>query len=98
MKRIIPTGVAHGWSGVKDHVVYLSVRPDPDRILPAGWVYPLLLKNLPARQQHRPARPIETTLADAGLLVRDARFRRRQQPGGQAGILPGRRRLIHPQG
>ena len=44
---IIPTGVAHGWSGVTDHVTYLSVRPDPDRVLPAGWVYPLLLKNPP---------------------------------------------------
>lgn len=44
---IIPTGVAHGWSGVTDHVVYLSVRPDPDRVLPAGWVYPLLLKTPP---------------------------------------------------
>jgi hypothetical protein len=23
------------------------VRPDPERALPAGYVYPLLLKNLP---------------------------------------------------
>jgi len=30
-----------------DRVTYLSVRPDPDRVLPAGYVYPLLLKNLP---------------------------------------------------
>ena len=44
---IIPTGVAHGWSQITDHVTYLSVRPDPDRVLPAGYVYPLLLKNLP---------------------------------------------------
>ena len=44
---IIPTGVAHGWSQITDHVDYLSVRPDPDRVLPAGWVYPTLLKNLP---------------------------------------------------
>ena len=44
---IIPTGVAHGWSQITDHVDYLSVRPDPDRVLPAGFVYPLLLKNLP---------------------------------------------------
>jgi len=44
---IIPTGVAHGWSQITDHVTYLSVRPDPDRVLPAGWVYPALLKNLP---------------------------------------------------
>lgn len=44
---IIPRGVAHGWSQITDHVDYLSVRPDPDRVLPAGWVYPTLLKNLP---------------------------------------------------
>jgi hypothetical protein len=44
---IIPTMVAHGWSQITDHVTYLSVRPDPERALPAGYVYPLLLKNLP---------------------------------------------------
>jgi len=44
---IIPTNVAHGWSQITDHVTYLSIRPDPDRVLPAGYVYPLLLKNLP---------------------------------------------------
>ena len=44
---IIPTGVAHGWSQITDHVTYLRVRPDPDRVLPAGWVYPSLLKQLP---------------------------------------------------
>jgi quercetin dioxygenase-like cupin family protein len=44
---IIPTGVGHGWSQITDHVTYLSVRPDPDRVLPAGYVYPLLLKNAP---------------------------------------------------
>jgi hypothetical protein len=42
---IIPTGVAHGWSQITDLVTYLSVRPDPDRVLPAGWVYPTLLKS-----------------------------------------------------
>src|SRR5262245_17530466 len=44
---IIPTNVAHGWSQITDHVTYLSVRPDPERALPAGYVYPLLLRNLP---------------------------------------------------
>ena len=42
---IIPNKVAHGWSGVTDHIEYLSYRPDPDRVLPAGWVYPLLLQD-----------------------------------------------------
>ena len=27
---------------------YLSVRPDPDRVMPGGYVNPLLLKNQPA--------------------------------------------------
>jgi hypothetical protein len=44
---IIPTGVAHGWSQITDHVDYLSVRPDPDRVLPAGWIYPTLLNRAP---------------------------------------------------
>jgi quercetin dioxygenase-like cupin family protein len=44
---IIPNKVAHGWSQITDHITYLSIRPDPDRVLPAGYVYPLLLKNLP---------------------------------------------------
>jgi mannose-6-phosphate isomerase-like protein (cupin superfamily) len=48
---IIPTGVAHGWSQITDHVDYLSVRPDPDRVLPAGWVYPTLLKQVPEEIQ-----------------------------------------------
>ena len=30
---IIPAGTPHGWSYVPDHVDYLSVRPDPDRVL-----------------------------------------------------------------
>jgi hypothetical protein len=49
--------VAHGWSQVTDHIEYLSVRPDPDRVLPSGYVYPLLLKNLPAPAQVPAATP-----------------------------------------
>jgi len=44
---IIPPGVLHAWSQIPDHVTYLSIRPDPDRALPAGYVNPLLLKNQP---------------------------------------------------
>ena len=44
---IIPPGVLHAWSQITDHVTYLSVRPDPDRVLPGGYVNPLLLKNQP---------------------------------------------------
>ena len=43
---IIPPGVLHAWSQITDQVTYLSVRPDPDRTLPAGYVNPLMLKNL----------------------------------------------------
>lgn len=35
---VIPAGVFHGWVEVPDHVTYLSIRPDPDRVLPAGYV------------------------------------------------------------
>lgn len=39
---VIPAGVFHGWSGIEDHVTYLSVRPDPDKVLPAGYVHPAI--------------------------------------------------------
>jgi hypothetical protein len=42
---IIPPGVLHAWSQITDQITYLSVRPDPDRVLPGGYVNPLLLKN-----------------------------------------------------
>lgn len=38
---IIPAGVPHGWSNIPDHVDYLSVRPDPQRLL-APYVNPAL--------------------------------------------------------
>jgi mannose-6-phosphate isomerase-like protein (cupin superfamily) len=41
---IIPPDVFHGWVGITDHVDYLSVRPDPDRVLPAGYVNPAIAK------------------------------------------------------
>jgi hypothetical protein len=41
---IIPPDVFHGWVGISDHVDYLSVRPDPDRVLPAGYVNPAIVK------------------------------------------------------
>jgi mannose-6-phosphate isomerase-like protein (cupin superfamily) len=38
---IIPAGVPHGWSDIPIEVTYLSVRPDPQHVLPkAGYVYP----------------------------------------------------------
>jgi mannose-6-phosphate isomerase-like protein (cupin superfamily) len=40
----IPPGVMHGFTEIKDHVTYLSVRPDPDHVLPAGYIHPALKK------------------------------------------------------
>lgn len=39
---IIPAGVPHGWTDIADHVDYLSVRPDPDRVLARDYVHPVL--------------------------------------------------------
>ena len=44
---VIPAGLLHGWVEIPDHVNYLSIRPDPDRVLPAGYVNPTIAK--PAR-------------------------------------------------
>jgi len=50
---IIPPGVLHVWTEIPDHVDYLSVRPDPDRVLPAGYVSPLMMKS--PTQEVKPA-------------------------------------------
>lgn len=44
---IIPEGTPHGWLNVPDHVDYLSVRPDPDRVLPEDYVNPALDNAVP---------------------------------------------------
>ena len=41
---IIPAGVFHGWRAIEDHVTYLSIRPDLDRVLPAGYVNPAIAR------------------------------------------------------
>jgi mannose-6-phosphate isomerase-like protein (cupin superfamily) len=41
---IIPPGVPHGFAEIADHVTYLSIRPDADHILPAGYEHPALRK------------------------------------------------------
>jgi len=41
---IIPQGVPHGWSEIADHVDYLSVRPDPDKVLAKDYVNPAIAK------------------------------------------------------
>lgn len=44
---IIPAGTPHGWLSIPDHVDYLSVRPDPQRVLPDDYVNPALENALP---------------------------------------------------
>ena len=39
---IIPAGLFHAWSEIPDHVTYLSIRPDPNGVLPAGYVNPVI--------------------------------------------------------
>ncbi len=39
---VIPGGVFHGWTAIPDHVTDLSIRPDPDKVLPAGCVNPVI--------------------------------------------------------
>ena len=41
---VIPAGVLHGWVEIPEQVRYLSIRPDPDRVLPAGYVNPAIAR------------------------------------------------------
>jgi mannose-6-phosphate isomerase-like protein (cupin superfamily) len=41
---IVPPGVFHGFDEVTTGIEYVVVRPDPDRVLPAGFVHPALKK------------------------------------------------------
>jgi quercetin dioxygenase-like cupin family protein len=41
---IIPAGVYHGFSEVPDHIEYVSIRPDLEKVLPAGYINPALKK------------------------------------------------------
>jgi mannose-6-phosphate isomerase-like protein (cupin superfamily) len=44
---VIPAGVLHGWVEIPTQVRYLSIRPDPDRVLPAGYVNPTIQPSSP---------------------------------------------------
>ena len=39
---VIPAGVYHGFSEIPDHLDYVAVRPDVEKVLPAGYVNPAL--------------------------------------------------------
>src|SRR5215510_11586780 len=41
---VVPAGVYHGFSEVPDHIEYVLVRPDVEKVLPAGYVNPALKK------------------------------------------------------
>ena len=41
---IIPPGVYHGFDEITAGIEYLAVRPDPDHVLPAGFVHPAVKK------------------------------------------------------
>lgn len=39
---VVPAGVPHGWTGIADHVDHLGIRPDPEKVLRAGYVQPVI--------------------------------------------------------
>jgi len=39
---VIPAGVFHGWHEVEERVEMVSIRPDPEKVLPAGYVNPFI--------------------------------------------------------
>src|SRR5262245_57584480 len=41
---VMPAGVYHGFSEVPDHIEYVSIRPDVEKVLPGGYINPLLKK------------------------------------------------------
>jgi mannose-6-phosphate isomerase-like protein (cupin superfamily) len=41
---IIPPGVYHGFDEVTTSIEYVAVRPDPEHVLPAGYVHPAIKK------------------------------------------------------
>jgi mannose-6-phosphate isomerase-like protein (cupin superfamily) len=39
---VIPAGVPHGFRNIQDQITYLSIRVDPDQVLPTGYEHPSL--------------------------------------------------------
>lgn len=37
---VIPAGVLHGFRKILDQITYMSIRIDPDQVLPAGYIHP----------------------------------------------------------
>ncbi|HZR23958.1 MAG TPA: hypothetical protein VFA59_10250 [Vicinamibacterales bacterium] len=41
---VVPAGVPHGFDEIAEQLTYLSIRPDTNGVLPAGYVHPVLRK------------------------------------------------------
>ncbi|HAI15301.1 MAG: hypothetical protein CMO37_06035 [Verrucomicrobiaceae bacterium] len=41
---VIPAGVPHGFRHIQEQITYLSVRIDPDQVLPTGYAHPSLVE------------------------------------------------------
>jgi mannose-6-phosphate isomerase-like protein (cupin superfamily) len=41
---VVPAGVPHGFDDIVDQITYLSIRPDLNGVLPAGYMHPVLRK------------------------------------------------------
>ena len=39
---VIPAGVPHGFRNIQDQITYVSIRVDPDQVLPIGYEHPSL--------------------------------------------------------
>lgn len=39
---VIPAGVPHGFRHIQEQITYLSIRVDPDQVLPTGYAHPSL--------------------------------------------------------
>lgn len=39
---VIPAGVPHGFRHIQEQITYLSIRVDPNQVLPAGYAHPSL--------------------------------------------------------
>jgi hypothetical protein len=39
---VIPAGVPHGFRHIQEQITYLSIRVDPDQVLPTDYVHPSL--------------------------------------------------------
>ena len=42
--KIVAEQWGNGFDDIKEELTYLSIRPDPDHVLPAGYVHPALRK------------------------------------------------------